>query len=226
MGASWFRIILASLALLVTAPLAAAQPARPVIQSLTLSLEDGRSYSLTRQELADLKGGALFWGDWAVTQILAPHYFFHRDRSVSAASVLKLWFSPGPSGELPAFLVQTPDGPVYPLESTGTAGGLPGHRAKVVQILVDYADGRSFPLSELSLRDRRSGVMVWNDFAVSHLLKPFYVSAKGLATKPEDVTRIWNQPTAAPFTRSFAPETELPGFLVKPACIPAYPGAE
>lgn len=223
MGVSWFRNALACLALLCGAQPAAAGPPRPVIQSLTLSLEDGRSYSLTAQELAEAKGGALFWGDWAVTQILAPHYLFHHDRSVTAASVLRLWFSPGPSGELPAFLVQTPDGPVYPLESTA---GLPGHRAKVVQIVVGYADGRSFPLSDLSLRDRRSGVMVWNAFAVSNLLKPFYVSAKGLGTKPEDVTRIWNQPTLAPFTRSFAPETELPGFLVKPACIPAYPGPE
>ena len=223
MGASWIRNALASLALLCSALPAAAQPARPVIQSLSLSLEDGRTYSLTFQELEAAKGGALFWGDWAVTQILAPHYFFHRDRSVSAASVLKLWFSPGRSGELPAFLMQTPDGPVYPLESTS---GLPGHRAKVVQILVGYADGRSFPLSDLSLRDRRSGVMVWNDFAVSNLLKPFYVSARGLTTKPEDVTRIWNQPISAPFTRSFAPAMELPGFLVKPACIPAYPGPE
>jgi hypothetical protein len=223
MGASWFRNTLASLALLWAAQPAAAQPARPVIQSLSLTLQDGRSYSLTSKELEDAKGGALFWGDWAVTQILAPHYSLRPDRSVSAASVLKLWFTPGPSGEFPAFLIHTSDGPVYPLESTA---GLPGHRAKVVQILVGYSDGRVLPLSDLTLRDRRSGVIFWNDFAVTDLLRPFYVSAKGLPTRPEDVTRIWNQPTPAPFTQSIASAMERPGFLVKPACIPTYPGPD
>jgi len=203
--------------------------ARPQIANLTIALEDGRSYSLSTQQLSAPKGGAIFWGDWAVINLLLPQYSFRPRNLVNAERVLRLWFTPGASGQLPAFLVNTPDGPIYPLDEPGQSGwifSLP-QRPRIARIAVEYADGRSLALSEYSLRDPKSGVMVWTDFAVANLLIPFYRSARHLPTLPEDVMRIWHQPTPAP-NQSFAgPDfQELPGFLVKPACIPSYPGPE
>jgi hypothetical protein len=233
MALSLFRSVLTGAVLFTAGAVASAQEspaARPEISSLRLTLDDGRSYSLSAEELTESKGGAIFWGDWAVTSLLAPYYAFGRSGATSTAGILKLWFAPGPSGELPAFLLQTSAGPVYPLERDSKRGGGPASgfrgRARVIEILVGYTDGRQFPLSDLTLKDRRSGVMLWNDFAVTNLLRPFYVTAKGLPTRADDVDRIWNQPQPAPFMASLASTFERPGFLVKPACIPAYPGPE
>ncbi len=203
-------------------------PVRPQITSLTIALEDGRSYSLSTEQLQAPKGGAIFWGDWAVINLLLPQYSFRPLNFVNAERVLRLWFTPGPSGQLPAFLVNTPQGPIYPLAEAAPQGWIAPRysRPRVAHIAVGYADGRCLSLSEFALRDPKSGVMVWTDFAVANLLIPFYRNARHLPTQPEDVMRIWHQSGFAP-ARTFLPENqELPGFLVKPACIPSYPGPE
>jgi len=203
---------------------------RPEITSLVIALEDGRSYALSTRELTDAKGGAIFWGDWAVANLLIPQYAFRPHDQITAGAVLRLWFTPGASGELPAFLVHTPNGPVYPLDPDGPSAGAwvfpMNPRPRVAHITVGYADGRMLALTEVALRDPKSGVMVWTDFAVANLLIPFYRSARNLPTSPEDVMRIWHRPGVAPGLKSLGTEAEYPGFLVKPACIPSYPGAE
>lgn len=206
-------------------------PARPQVTRLTLTLNDGRAYTLSARELKAARGGALFWGDWAVANLLVPFYFFSRHEDLTAFSVIQHWWTPGPSGELPAFLIQTPKGPVYPLDPGGPAAWArpfqPAHRPLVVHLLVGYEDGRSCALSEAALRDPKSGVLLWNDFAVNHLLVPFYASAKSLPTSPADVVRVWNTPTPTfGNNQKIAQPEELPGFLIKPRCIPAYPVVE
>lgn len=215
-------------------PLAAASPAprsavRPRITSLVLRLEDGRSYALSADELADPEGGAVFWNDWAVLNLLMPHAIHNRKTPLAPESVLRLWAAPGPGGELPPFLIQTADGPRCPLPEASAPGG---RRVQVIQILVGYADGRSILVKGEDLSDRRSGVMVWNDTAVANLLMPFYLRNRSLPTRADDVLRTWTSPvaapTASPQTLSATSSTadELPGFLVKPRCIPYYPVTE
>jgi hypothetical protein len=226
-----FSLALA-LGILGSGTLVASAPAvvtRPRITSLTVALEDGRSYALTAQQLADPKGGALFWGDWAVANLLVPHYIFNRTTDVSAETVLRLWCFPGPSGQRPAFLVKTGDGPVNPLDP-GPAD-LPrfdfSPRTQVTAITVGYADGRFLSLNKLALRDRRSGVLVWNDHAVANLFIPFYLAAPNLPTHPEDVLDTWGSPAPTLGRTALAAQTtELPGFLIKPMCIPGYSNVE
>ena len=206
---------------------AGSEISRPQITSLVIALEDGRSYALSAQELAEPMGGAIFWGDWAVSNLLVPQYLCRPRSPMNAAEVMRLWFTVGASGELPAFLVHTLAGPVYPLDPGGPkeSGWVFSFRPRpqVAQITVGYADGRMFTLSERILRDSKSGVMVWTDFAVANLLIPFYRGERHLPTRPEDVMRTWNQPVAAPSRKGLVEELEFPGFLVKPACIPSYP---
>jgi hypothetical protein len=217
------------------APVQGAEPqaqravARPEIASLVIALEDGRSYALSSRELMDAKGGALFWGDWAVTHLLVPQYASRPHSPLDAAGVLRQWFLVGASGELPAFLIHTSSGPVYPLDPGGPAKPWvfpTAPRPRVARITVGYQDGRVLALSEFTLRDPKSGVMVWTDYAVANLLIPFYRSAQNLPTSPEDVMRTWHKPGKAPGRQSLIGAEELPGYLVKPACIPSYPGAD
>lgn len=225
MFASLFRNALISLALgLGGAVLGAGTPTRPQIASLTIALEDGRSYALSSRQLSEPSGGALFWGDWAVTNLLLPQYTFRPLGLINAERVLSLWFTPGASGQLPAFLVNTPEGPIYPLDQPGAGTWtipFPA-RPRVARIAVEYADGRRLALSDYALHDSKSGVMVWSDFAVANLFIPFYRNARRLPTRPEDVMRIWHEGTTAPGRTSLMESKELPGFLVKPACIPSY----
>ena len=213
-------------------PPAARAVLRPQITSLTLDLEDGRSYALTAEQLADPGGGAIFWGDWAVTNILVLSHSLNPKAPVSPFEVLALWYFPGPSGQRPAFLVNTGAGPVYPLDPADPRASPSfsfAHRPLVTAITVGYADGRRLPLSQLALRDSRSGVLVWNDHAVSDLFIPFYLTNPSLPTRPADVMRTWNKPIASTGTsttsRTLATDTmELPAFMIKPMCIPGYPG--
>jgi hypothetical protein len=196
-------------------------PSRPTLTSLTLTLEDGRTYSLSPAELADPQGGAVFWGDWAVANLLVPS---HTLRSAGGTGPLPLWTGHGPSGQLPAFLVNTAQGPVYPLDPGGPQAAAPGGEARpgIAAITVGYADGRRLSLNRKALRHNLSGVIVWNDFAVANLLIPFYLMQRHLPTRPEDVLRTWMTPVAAP---SLPGVKEMPAYLVKPECIPQYPSA-
>lgn len=199
---------------------------RPAPVRITLSLEDGRSYTLPTEQVQEPRGGALFWGDWAVVNLLLPQYRARPARLLDAAKVLRLWFTPGASGQLPAFLVNTPEGPVYPLDQPSEGGWhfTPSPRPRVAAVEVEYGDGRVLHLSEYVLRDPKSGVMVWTDFAVANFFIPFYRNAQGLPTRPEDVMRLWHQRVPALGFRARPDLEELPGFLVKPECIPSYQG--
>jgi hypothetical protein len=223
-------------------------PTRPVLTSLTVTLNDGRIYSLTPEQLADPKGGAIFWGDWAVSNLLIPHHRFRghgrgngpaKARPTAdddAEDVMNLWTCSGNSGQPPAFLVNTSDGPINPLDPGGPRFLLPrqGRRARVADITVGYADGRFHSLSEDVLRDEKSGVLVWNDYAVANIFIPFYFLTPNLPTKPEDVLRTWTTPTTPPSDASSSSTTtfsltatqtqslEMPAYLVKPRCIPQY----
>ena len=228
MTASAFRSALCALALGLTTLLGAGPaplPVRPIVTSLTITLDDGRTYSVTPQQLADPQGGAVFWGDWAVANILVPHHANEPRVSLSPSDVHNLWNHPGASGQLPAFLLNTAGGPVYPLDPGGPTGRNSGPRPQIQSIQVGYADGRSHFLSQLALRDGRSGVIVWNDFAVATLFIPFYFLNPGLPTRPYDVLRIWNQPVA-PVASTSTAATELPAYMVKPQCMPIYPSAD
>ncbi|MFZ1614618.1 MAG: hypothetical protein WAT51_10625 [Holophaga sp.] len=231
MFASLVRNVVISLAVVWGgAAMGAEASARPQITSMTIGLEDGRSYALSSQQISEPLGGAIFWGDWAVVNLLLPQYSFRPLNLMNAERVLRLWYTPGASGHLPAFLVNTADGPIYPLDhpAEGWVWNVPP-RPRVARINVGYSDGRNFTLSEYALRDPKSGVMVWTDFAVANLLIPFYRSARHLPTRPEDVMRIWHQPSSSlrRGLKAEEPQTlELPGFLVKPACIPSYANVE
>lgn len=233
MTRSCLRPLLLALALMggatwnaAAATLPVQQAPRPKLSSLVLRLDDGRSYGLSAQELADAEGGAVFWNDWAVVNLLMPFALHSRRSPWASDSVLRLWFTPGPSGELPPFLLQTADGPRCPLDSDGPTKGSAFRRTQVVQILVGYEDGRVRLLQGEDLNDRRSGVMVWNDTAVANLLLPFYLKARSLPTRADDVLRTWTTPIATTQKSSLVATAELPGFLVKPRCIPYYPAAE
>lgn len=209
--------------------LPAAAPVRPQLVQVTLDLEDGRSYSLSDEELSDRKGGVLFWNDWAVANVYTAAYMFSPGQGLNAATILRTWWTPGPSGQLPAFLIHTVSGPVYPLDPGGPArGALPSFfcwRPKVTRITVRYEDGRIYPFSDEAMTDRKSGVMVWNDYAITHFFIPFYSANRNLPTKPDDVMRMWFSPVPPmpSLVRVAVPDSELPGFLIKPRCVPTYP---
>lgn len=230
MFASGFRATLFSLALLWGGQEALAGPkaTRPEIASLTIVLDDGRSYALSGDELKEAKGGAIFWGDWAVSNLLVPFHAGNREVDTTAYAVIQYWWTPARSGDLPAFLLQTAKGPIYPLDTSGPDPSArpfqPAYRPRVLQIVVGYTDGRSFPFSELVLRDEKSGVMVWNDFAVEHLLIPFYAAGKSPITSAADVARTWHSRSTGRYFSSslIASDHEQPGFLVKPQCIPGW----
>ena len=200
-------------------------PVRPVIAGITLTLDDGRGYTVSPQQLADPRGGAIFWGTWAVSNLLAPHYMYEPQDGLTASKVMGLWTTPGVSGQLPAFLVNTTAGPVYPLDPGGpqafTGSAL---RPQVTAILVAFADGRTFSLNQLALTDGRSGVLIWNDFAIASLFIPFYLMNPSLPTRPYDVLKKWLTPVPAP--KKTVPTPELPAFLVKPQCMPDYTSAD
>ncbi len=75
-------------------------------------------------------------------------------------------------------------------------------------------DGRTFTLDQEDLGADRGGVLFWGDWAVYHILVPFYAYDQTLPTSPQDVIRLWNTPNA---------QGELPAFLIKPRCMPTYP---
>lgn len=220
------------LALLIGGLPAAADPpaARPQLAALVVTLEDGRSCALGAKELGDRKGGAVFWGDWAVTNLLMQHYLLSGRSGISPAEVARLWWAPGRDGERPALLLQTAAGPVDPFAREAGTAAWPGapQRPRIAQIRVVLKDGRALVLGETTLRDERSGVLLWNDYAVANFLVPFYLTARGLPTSADDAMRFWNSPTAAlAGGPGFVAEAaELPAFIVKPRCIPGYPGLE
>jgi len=238
------RLRLASLglglALTTLVPLHAGQktqPAdRPSLSSLVIQLDNGQSYSLSQKELKAKHGGAIFWGDWAVYNLLVPYHFYNR-QDAGPVEVIRTWILPGSNGQLPGFLLKTADGPVNPLDPCGPDHGHHafawGNRPKVISIVVGLDDGRSHSLTQEELYDEKSGVLFWNDDAVNNILVPFYYYAKNLPTSPADVINLWNAgvPVGSAATAGGISSLavaqpsidDLPGFLVKPRCIPNYP---
>jgi len=243
---SRLRLALVGLALTLTAflPLHAGQadqPTRPPVTSLVIQLDNGQVYSLSQKELQAKKGGVIFWGDWAVYNLLVPYYFYNR-HDAGPVEVIRTWILPGSNGQLPGFLLKTADGPVNPLDK-----GKPdhrnrnygwAHRPKVISIIVGYGEGRSHSLTDWELYEEKSGVLFWGDDAVKNILVPFYYFSKGLPTSPADVLKLWEagipvgsgstDPEATPSAATFkaaiiSPSDELPPFIVKPACIPQMP---
>ncbi len=202
------------------------QVSRPEIASLTITLTDGRSYALASQDLQDAGGGAILWGDWAVANMLIPYAATRPIQGLTVPAVVRAWWGPGRNGELPPVMILTSKGLVSPLDVP--TPGWPFkwfRRPSIASIEVSYLDGRTLSMSELVLRDEKSGILVWNDHAVQNLFVAFYSSNRGLATSPSEVLRIWNSPLQSN-TRTLADASELPGFLVKPRCMPIYPGGE
>jgi hypothetical protein len=210
--------------------LSAAPPAaRPQVTSLTMALEDGRTYSLRSEDLSDDQGGVIFWGDWAVYNILFPFCIFHGDQGMKPKDLVHLWNAPAPNGEQPAFILRSGKKFCYPLNPAVPGASTQGttFRSKVVAVTVGYADGRRYSLNNLELYDERSGVMFWKDFSVNHMLVPFYAMSSGLPTTPGDVISLWNgsRPTASSgpsLSAATMTVREQPGFLLKPQCIPQY----
>ncbi len=136
---------------------------------------------------------------------------------------------PSPSGELPAFLIKPQCIPSYPLNPEGPSAFPvgPAHRPKVRAIVLSYQDGREYTLTDRELNDGKSGVLFWGDYAVKNMLVPFYMLTRGLATTPGDVLKLWNTPlrpkTLGKAAADSGDDFELPGFLLKPQCIPSYP---
>jgi len=236
------RLRLACLGLALIAassfPAAAKTPgARTPLSSLVIQLDNGQKYSLSKKELKDKKGGVIFWGDWAVYNLLVPYHFFNR-QNVGPDDVIRLWTMPGRSGQLPGFLVLTADGPIYPLDPGGPnlAPTVFSYnpRPAAISVQVGLEDGRSYYLSQEELYDGKSGVLFWGDNAVKNILVPFYVFAANLPTSPTDVLNLWDTtqaasaPASATSAKSIsatmtASRSELPAFIVKPRCIPGYP---
>lgn len=218
-----------------TQVLSAAPPApRPQVISLTIALDDGRTYALKSDDLADDQGGAIFWGDWAVYHILFPYAIFRGDPGLKPKDLVHLWHAPAPNGEQPAFILRSGNKFCYPLNPAGPDASLHGttFRNKVVAITIGLSDGRNYSLNSLELYDERSGVLFWRDHSVHNMLVPFYAMSKGLPTSPGDVIRLWHgsSRTASPGLNAAGitsnKVTELPAFLVKPLCMPRDPLAE
>ncbi|HJW73707.1 MAG TPA: hypothetical protein VJ486_12840 [Geothrix sp.] len=218
------------LAGLANQTLSAAPPAtRPQVTSLVLALNDGRTYALKGDDLADDHGGVIFWNDWAVYNILYPFVLFQGDKGMKPKDLVRLWNGAAANGEQPAFLVRVNGKLCYPLNPAAPNASPQGtiFRSAVVAITVGYADGRSYSLTDLELNDERSGVLFWQDFSVNHMLVPFYAMNTTLPTTPGDVVRLWNSSSHASAqgqgnAAAASVVSEQPGFLVKPACVPAY----
>jgi hypothetical protein len=185
-------------------------PPRPSVTSLVIQLDNGQTYALSQTELQDEKAGMIAWNDWTVNNLLIPHYLFS-PQGVGVDSAIRAWYLPGPSGQLPGFLIKTENGLVNPLDP-----GVPGsdnyvfnpHRPVVVSIVVGIEDGRTYSLTQVDLYEQKSGSLIWKDGAVNAVLVPFYCRATGLPTSPADVLKLWG--TGVPF-------------LLKPWCLPWGP---
>lgn len=206
------------------------EPQRPALASLVIHLDNGYTYALTEQELKDKKGGAIFWGDWAVFNLLVPYHFFNRQKC-GPDDVVRIWNTPS-HGQLPGFIIKTQDGPVDPFADHAPAfdKSLLGFfkRPRVLSIVVGLEDGRSYSLTDFQLYDEKSGVLLWNDEAVKNMLMPFYFYASGLKTSAADVLDIWNRATPSSSAKTLSTTTvpvppTLPPFIVKPACTPWTP---
>lgn len=240
---SRLRLALVGLVTALTAflPLQAGQAdSRPALTSLVIQLDNGQSYSLTKKELRAKKGGVIFWGDWAVYNLLVPYHFYNR-QDAGPVEVIRTWILPGSDGQLPGFLLKTAEGPVNPLDKGGRDHKRRDYawapRPKVISIIVGYEDGRSHSLTDEELYDEKSGVLFWGDDAVKNILVPFYYFSKNLPTSPSDVIKLWEggvpvgsgsadseeAPTATLKAAVISTPNELPAFLVKPRCIPIYP---
>ena len=209
--------------------------ARPGLDSLVIQLDNGQSYSLDKRELKAKQGGVIFWGDWAVYNLLVPYHFFNR-QAAGPVEVIQTWAMPGPNGQLPGFLLKTAEGAINPLDP-GKPGRRHRHHAwgerpKVISILVGLEDGRSYSLTDEELNDEKSGVLFWGDDAVNNILVPFYYFSKNLPTSPADVINLWTSGARVPALAASSSvskliitptDDELPAFLVKPRCIPQYP---
>jgi hypothetical protein len=199
------------------------------VTSLTLALNDGRTYTLKGDDLADDHGGVIFWNDWAVYNILYPFVLFQGNKGMKPKDLVRLWNGAAANGEQPAFLVRVNGKLCYPLNPAAPNASPQGtlFRSAIVAITLGYADGRSYSLTDLELNDERSGVLFWQDFAVNHMLVPFYAMNTTLPTTPGDVIRLWNSNCHASAqgqnnASAASVVSEMPGFLVKPMCVPRY----
>lgn len=210
----------------VAQQLAPRKALRPALSSLFIQLEDGRSFRLNQDDLALDRGGVIFWGDWAVYNLLVPFYSYHPDLPTKAADVVRLWNTPSASGELPAFLIKPqciPQNPVAPVQATSTSSAKPW-RPRILTLQVTLEDGRVHTLSRNDLDEPRSGVLFWSDFAVENILVPFYAHVKGLPTSATDAFNLWHgNAKGGPAGFTTTPAEEKPAFLIKPQCIPQYP---
>jgi hypothetical protein len=196
-----------------------------MVTALTLVLDDGRAYSLSPAELNGPIGGALFWNDWAVYNLLFPFCLFQNGPAPRPEDLIRIWNGPAADGELPAFLLYSGGKVYYPLNpaAPGTVPQAAFFRAAVAAITLSLADGRTYSLSDLELHDARSGVRLWTDFAVNRMLVPFYARNTSLPTSPTEVLSLWNTPLEHQGVTAGQPTTESPAFLLKPLCIPEYP---
>jgi hypothetical protein len=201
---------------------------------MTLALDDGRTYAMKGSDLSDDHGGVIFWNDWAVYNILYPFVLFHGHQEMKPKELIQLWNTPAANGEQPAFLVRVDGKLCYPLNPAGPNAKpqTTNFRNSIVAITLGYADGRSYSLSNVELTDERSGVLLWQDFAVNNMLVPFYAMNTSLPTTPGDVVRLWNSNchasaqgqnhTSLQGNAASSVVQEMPAFLVKPQCIPQY----
>jgi len=181
--------------------------ARPTLQSLVLTLDDGSALTLSGSQLGGENGGFIVWNSFGVTQIAMAYLAGRPDNTLAPEAIWNLW-APAAEAEAPvAFLVNggtlTPLGAALP--------GVRNQRAKLVALTVTLSNGRSRTMPFKMLEDPINGVLVWGEASVRATLVPFYDSRPWLRANANTVLTKWNTQDAA---------GDLYATMTKPQCVP------
>lgn len=189
-------------------PALSLEVARPAVQSLVLTLDDGAVITLSGAQLGGEQGGFLVWNSFGVTQIAMAYLAGRGDNTLSPDDIWAAW-SPVADAEGPvAFLVT--GATLTPLG--GAAPGVRTQRAKLAGLTVTLTNGRTRSMPLKMLEDSINGVLAWGDATIKSTLVPFYDSRPWLRSSSSTVLTRWNAMDAS---------GELPGTMSKPLCDPS-----
>ncbi|MBI4912435.1 MAG: hypothetical protein HY823_06835 [Acidobacteria bacterium] len=82
------------------------------ITSIVVTFEDGSTFTVPQAALDGPRGGALFWNEHAVSQVLTAFYKANPGLPTSPADVAKKWNAPLANGRQPSLLIKMDCSPV------------------------------------------------------------------------------------------------------------------
>ncbi len=182
--------------------------ARPTLQSLVLTLDDGSALTLSGSQLGGENGGFIVWNSFGVTQIAMDYLAARGDNTLSPNAIWSLW-SPEAEADAPVALLVN-GGTVTPIGAAQP--GVRTQRAKLVALTATLSNGRSRTMPFKMLEDPINGVLVWGDATINATLVRFYDARPGLRSNSGTVLTRWNTLDAG---------GELPGTMSKPLCDPS-----